>query len=293
MAKVESNGGGQTGVVVRHDIGTGPFSGSAFTLIRESCLLKALEGRGLLAPRCLGLSEDGNTELLDWLPGSAAIEFSQPKNQTEVGSEFVDLTARLHAIAPDDLDLPHCPRPAGPKEHALNDLAQWEEFVTGRRLHELAPVLLVASSWLRSHAPECRETVLVHGDSGPGNFLHDGQHLTGVLDWELSHWGDPMDDLAWWWFRETLHPVRTDLASWYRRYAEQTGRTVDRDRIIYYRALVLYRCSIATVADPVLVDHSWVMVARLAKALQELGAKADELTEAANRSEEPLEPLAI
>jgi hypothetical protein len=84
MAKVESNGGGQRGLVVRHDIGTGPFSGSAFTLIRESCLLKALEGRGLLAPRCLGLTEDGNTELLDWLPGSAAIEFSQPRNQIEV-----------------------------------------------------------------------------------------------------------------------------------------------------------------------------------------------------------------
>jgi aminoglycoside phosphotransferase (APT) family kinase protein len=293
MVKVEGADGGQTGAVVRHDIGTGPFSGTAFTLTRESGLLQALEGRGLMAPRCLRLSEDGNTELLEWLPGTATIEFPGPNEQLEVGSEFVDLISRLHAIGPDDLELPHCPRPDGPRDHALNDLAQWEEFVTRRRLDEVAPALLVASSWLRAHAPVSTDTVLVHGDCGPGNFLHDGRHLTGILDWELSHWGDPMDDLAWWWFREALHPVRTDLATWYRLYGERTGRTVDRDRILYYRAFVLYRCAIATVADPVLVEHSWIMVARMAKALQQLGVSAKELTVAADRSEDPLEPLAI
>jgi hypothetical protein len=96
--------------------------------------------------------------------------------------------------------------------------------------------------------------VLVHGDSGPGNFLHDGHHLTGVLDWELSDWGDPMDDLAWWWFRETLHPVRTDLASWYRRYAEQTGRSFPQaeaaSRRLAKKLLCTATCSAASGSTP-------------------------------------------
>ena len=38
---------------------------------------------------------------------------------------------------------------------------------------------------------------LVQGDTGPGNFLHDGRRVTAFLDFELGHLGDPMEDLAW------------------------------------------------------------------------------------------------
>ncbi|MDH6235607.1 phosphotransferase [Cryobacterium sp. CG_9.6] len=35
-----------------------------------------------------------------------------------------------------------------------------------------------------------------HGDLGPWNTLHDGFHLTGVIDWDLARFGSPLDDLA-------------------------------------------------------------------------------------------------
>jgi len=35
-----------------------------------------------------------------------------------------------------------------------------------------------------------------HGDLGPWNTLHDGAHLTGVIDWDLARFGSPLDDLA-------------------------------------------------------------------------------------------------
>lgn len=40
---------------------------------------------------------------------------------------------------------------------------------------------------------------MVHGDFGPQNMLFDldSAEVTGVLDWELAHRGDPVDDLAW------------------------------------------------------------------------------------------------
>ncbi len=38
---------------------------------------------------------------------------------------------------------------------------------------------------------------LVHGDYRNGNLLVDGAGLRGVLDWELAHLGNPINDLGW------------------------------------------------------------------------------------------------
>jgi aminoglycoside phosphotransferase (APT) family kinase protein len=38
---------------------------------------------------------------------------------------------------------------------------------------------------------------LVHGDLRLGNIMVDSSGLTAVLDWELAHIGDPMEDLGW------------------------------------------------------------------------------------------------
>ncbi|HZE41690.1 MAG TPA: phosphotransferase [Stackebrandtia sp.] len=50
--------------------------------------------------------------------------------------------------------------------------------------------------------------VLVHGDYGPQNLLLDEETLrvTAVLDWEWSHIGRPIEDLAWCeWIVRTHH----------------------------------------------------------------------------------------
>ena len=51
-------------------------------------------------------------------------------------------------------------------------------------------------------------TVLVHGDFGPQNMLFGSTaEPTAVLDWELAHVGDPVDDVAWAeWIVRTHHP---------------------------------------------------------------------------------------
>ncbi len=39
---------------------------------------------------------------------------------------------------------------------------------------------------------------MVHGDYRSGNFLHDGEgRILAVLDWEMAHIGDPLEDLGW------------------------------------------------------------------------------------------------
>lgn len=55
----------------------------------------------------------------------------------------------------------------------------------------------VAFDWLKNHRPEGRPTVVVHGDFRLGNLIIRPDGLASVLDWELAHLGDPMEDLAW------------------------------------------------------------------------------------------------
>ncbi len=37
----------------------------------------------------------------------------------------------------------------------------------------------------------------MHGDFRVGNLLFSEQGITGVLDWEMAHVGDPAEDLGW------------------------------------------------------------------------------------------------
>ena len=55
-----------------------------------------------------------------------------------------------------------------------------------------------AFHWLRERLELAGNRVgLVHGDYRNGNLLVDGAGLAGVLDWELGHLGNPLNDLGW------------------------------------------------------------------------------------------------
>ncbi len=60
------------------------------------------------------------------------------------------------------------------------------------------PTFRLGLNWLTRNAPPaCGAAQLVHGDFRNGNLLVSEQGLAAVLDWEIAHRGDPMEDLAW------------------------------------------------------------------------------------------------
>jgi aminoglycoside phosphotransferase (APT) family kinase protein len=59
------------------------------------------------------------------------------------------------------------------------------------------PLLEEAAAWLHRYARVPSRVGIVHGDPGPGNFLHDGTRLVAHTDWEFAHLGDPMEDWAY------------------------------------------------------------------------------------------------
>jgi aminoglycoside phosphotransferase (APT) family kinase protein len=106
------------------------------------------------------------------------------------------------------------------------------------------PVFELALRWLRAHDPgPPAEVTLVHGDFRHGNLIIGSDRVRAVLDWELAHLGDPMEDLGWicvnsWRFGEIDKPVgglgsREELFAGY----EATGRHVDPERVMFWEVM--------------------------------------------------------
>ncbi len=71
---------------------------------------------------------------------------------------------------------------------------------------------------------------IVHGDYGPQNILFDSATLRAkvLLDWEFSHTGDPVQDLAWaeWIVRMHHLATRQHLDSLFDGYGQKPAWTV-------------------------------------------------------------------
>lgn len=103
------------------------------------------------------------------------------------------------------------------------------------------PVFELAFRWLRENAPAPVAPKVVHGDFRTGNLLIGARGVQAVLDWELAHAGDPMEDLGWicvnsWRFGALDKPVggfgaREDL---YAAYERAGGGAVDPQRVRYW-----------------------------------------------------------
>lgn len=113
-----------------------------------------------------------------------------------------------------------------------------------RRHGQRRPVFELAFRWLAMNMPEpSTASSLVHGDFRNGNLLVDESGLSAVLDWELAHLGDPMEDLGWicvnsWRFGCIDKPVggfgeREELFAGY----EDAGGVVDRERVRFWEVL--------------------------------------------------------
>ena len=172
------------------------------------------------------------------------------RERATLGPEVVRALAELHAVDWHRRGLAFLGDPGPGRAAATRELARWEARLERSGLPP-DPTITAAVLWLRAHVPSCDETTLVHGDYRLGNFLvrRDGDgaaHLTGVLDWEMVHLGDPLEDLAW--CASPLWRAGTDLASGLlppdemaAAYAAAAGCTVDPDRFRFYDVLTLVK----------------------------------------------------
>ncbi len=134
------------------------------------------------------------------------------------------------------------PSPLPGRSPAESELQRYEQMY-----RVLAPephaAFELAFRWLQRHLPPPCPPALVHGDYRIGNFIFGPEGVRSVLDWELAHIGDPMEDLGWicvrsWRFGNDDLPVGgigTHEELW-AAYEAAGGRRVDAAAVHFWEA---------------------------------------------------------
>jgi aminoglycoside phosphotransferase (APT) family kinase protein len=132
-----------------------------------------------------------------------------------------------------------------------SELDHWE-MVLGAGEAIVEPIVRGVIRWLRRNPPPAAaKSAVVHGDYRCGNFLFlpDGS-ISAVLDWEMCHIGDPLEDIAWainpMWTVDKHLPLDEGLAIW----EEASGLAIDRGALDWWRLFAAVKaCAIWTTAE--------------------------------------------
>jgi aminoglycoside phosphotransferase (APT) family kinase protein len=153
------------------------------------------------------------------------------------------LAAQCGEIAAHIHQLPVAELPALPRQDAAQQLAQYRDLLD--LFGEPHPTFELGLRWLSTRIPPPPAApTLVHGDFRNGNFIVGQEGIRAVLDWELAHFGDPLEDLGWlcvksWRFG---HPDRLvggfgDLDELLAAYTAAGGRGADPETVRFWVAL--------------------------------------------------------
>lgn len=218
------------------------FMLSTYGTRREAAALRVLRDTPVDAPRVFGFHEPSGSLLVECLEGSGYLLSEPYETRRTLMGQYARQLAALHgltdsAIATDELGAPgHTPGTPGPLAAALRDFEAVKAQFVGPD-----PLVDIALGWLRQHAPADGTTRMLHGDAGPNQFMFRGDELIATVDWEVSHLGDPMSDIGYTRFRESLYPTGT-FEHFIGAYRSAGGHPIDRQKVDYFTvaaALVL------------------------------------------------------
>ena len=211
----------------------------------EAASLRTAAAAGMPVPAVLCASDNPSALGYGYLisarvPGETiprrVLRSATPDARQRLLTQCATALAALHAADPESV----------PGLPAQDQLVQWPSWLNA--FGQPSAVFEVALRWLLNHRPAPGRTVIVHGDFRLGNLMVDDSGLAAVLDWELVHRGDPLEDLGWfcvraWRFGEDARAAGglgsvEDLISGYERAG---GAAVDRDALRWWQVLSTLR----------------------------------------------------
>lgn len=180
---------------------------------------------------------DGET-----LPRRLLREEEYAAARTALPGQLGRVLARIHRIDPARHGLEGLPAPPPDVNPAAFEAERFER-VFRAIAPEPHPAFELTFRWLRRHPVMTQPSVehrLVHGDFRIGNVLFGPEGLRLMLDWELAHIGDPMEDLGFicvrsWRFGGPK-PVGGigDREEFFAAYEQAGGGRVDPERVRFW-----------------------------------------------------------
>ena len=215
--------------------------------VPEGVLLRAAAAAGVPVPRVVAEDEehlvveriDGET-----IPRKILRDDQYAGARLKLAAQCGEALAAIHSIPVGEV-------PGLPADQDV--VATWRGMLDA--FGQPHPTFELALRWLDERRPPTTGATVVHGDFRNGNLIVGPEGLRAVLDWELAHVGDPMEDLGWLcvkaWRFGVDRPVggfgeREDL---FAAYEKASGRAVDPDVVRWWEVLGTLKWGIMCLAQ--------------------------------------------
>jgi len=253
----------------------------------EFAAYRAFYGSQVPVPEALWLEED--PEPLDYpffiMEELAGLESSVQAllspaylpQRAKIGRRKWTILGEIAKADPERLGLTELLGAPAPDACWQRELMHWERVLDEDEL-EPQPVTRAVIRWLRRHPPPpAQKLSVVHADYRTGNFLFDAEgEIRGILDWEMAHVGDPLEDLAWglgavWqWSRDGLAGSLLPRADAIRIWERTSGLRAELHALLWWELFSCVKGQGIWVSggrefqeganqDPVLCMSSWMM----------------------------------
>ena len=168
-------------------------------------------------------------------------------------AQLAEILAKIHQIDPVKHKLDFLAEPGD--NAALTEVKRYEQNFRLLAL-EPHPAFELAFRWLLERVPKTPRKTLVHGDYRIGNVIFGPEGVRSILDWELAHLGDPMEDVGWmcvraWRFGNDRKPVGGlgEREDFFRAYEKASGTAVDREAARFWEVFGNLRWGIITISQ--------------------------------------------
>ncbi len=173
----------------------------------EFLAIQSFTGKGVAAPRALALEIDGAElerpfflmhRIDGGATGSPFAADPYGEHGAAIGEQFFSMMGRIAGEPVEGLPILEAAQIPAPEDCWKQQLDYWAGVIDEDELHP-QPIVRAAIRRLRANPPPpAQKIAVVHGDYRSGNFLQDGAgKIIAILDWEMAHLGDPLEDLGW------------------------------------------------------------------------------------------------
>jgi aminoglycoside phosphotransferase (APT) family kinase protein len=213
-----------------------PGGGTGPGMAAEVAVLRAAADAGVPVPRVVAVGEGTSFVVQEHVAGETIArrilrDDEYAAARPVLAGQCGRALAALHAMRVD----------AVPGLDAPDQVAQFRAVLDASG--QPHPAFELGFRYLEATRPPASAATIVHGDFRLGNLIVGPDGLQAVLDWELVHLGDPLEDLSWlcvksWRFgaapRVGGFGEVPDLVG---AYEEASGRTVDLDALRWWETL--------------------------------------------------------
>ncbi|MFZ0888918.1 MAG: phosphotransferase family protein [Candidatus Binataceae bacterium] len=168
-------------------------------------------------------------------------------------AQLAAILARIHRVDPVRHKLDFLAEPG--ENAAATEVRRFQETFRAIAL-EPHPAFELAFRYLLKRIPKTPRKTLVHGDFRIGNVIFGPEGVRSILDWELPHIGDPMEDVGWicvraWRFGEDSKPMGGlgSRQEFFEAYEKASGFKIDPEAVRFWEVFGNLRWGIITIGQ--------------------------------------------